>query len=623
MSGIRHRIVAAFGVLALGLGGVVGVGALDAAPAAALSNPASPWLTLQRTIGSQPWGGGGTSAFDIEGMAYLPFDNQLVVADDSADRLYFVDHTTGALLRTIPQSAFSSALPLGATGPAAGVGRADAFRAVIYDPNADTLYVFSGNCCGATGPYEPTAFRLKRDASNAFQVESYQPLPEGTDAVAGAILPGHGIYIGRGTRIRHYSYSNNTIGADIQLTGTGTNLLGMSFPDADTMIATNSANQIIKVSTATWTAVPGWTLDAGVLGVQQARSVAILNDEFMIADGGDTRAPTDPLKYAIFIADLGEAPPLSAVFTPTVTSGPAPLGVWFIDHSIGATSYQWDFGDGTGATTSSTAHIFAAGNYTVTLRVTSPSGSSRASVVIHSLPSNGRKGGYTLDGYGGLHPFGTLTDPAPPAVRKAASWPGWDIARGVALRFDGTGGYTLDAYGGLHPFGIGSSAIAPATTQGPYWVGWDAARGVALMPNGKGGYVVDLYGGVHRFRIGSGPLPPNVNSTPYWLGLDVARGISVLPDGSGGYIVDRLGALHPFGIGSHRPPPLPTNIWVGNDRRGAQGVAVLDGGRGGYTIEGTGVIHRFTTTKQSPAVVGAPEWPTWDIARDIAVLEAT
>jgi len=621
MSGIRNRFVIALAAVSLAAVGIVGNA--GSPPAGALSNPVAPWLTLDRTIGSQPWAGGGISAFDIEGIAYLPLENQIVVADDSSDRIYFVDHATGALVRTIPQSAFSGALPLGAASPTAGIGRADAFRAVIYDPSADSLYVFSGNCCGAVGPYQPTAFRLKRDASNAFQVESYQPLPEGTDAVAGGVLPGHGLYIGRGTRIRHYAYQSNVVGADIQLTGTGTSILGMSFPDPSTMVVTNSANQIMTVSTATWTA-SGWTLDAGALGVLQARSLAIIGDEFIVADGSDTRPANDPLKYALFIAHFGEAPPLAALVSPTATTGPAPLGVWFINHSIGATAYSWDFGDTTGSTDASPAHIYdTPGVYVARLRVTGPAGAARTAIRITAAPTNGRTGGYTLDGFGGLHEFAAGTGAIPPRARNVSAWPGWDIARGVALRYDGTGGYTLDGFGGLHPFGIGTATLPPVTHDGPYWPGWDAARGLALTPNNQGGYIVDLSGGIHRFRIGSGALPPRVNGSPYWSGVDYARGISLLPDGTGGYVVDRLGGLHPFGVGSHAPPAMPTGVWVGNDRRPAQGVAALAGGAGGYVVEGTGVIHRFTGVKQAPAVTGAASWPNWDIARDIAVFAAT
>src|SRR5437899_2970619 len=53
---------------------------------------------------------------------------------------------------------------------------------------------------------------------------------------------------------------------------------------------------------------------------------------------------------------------------------------------------------------------------------------------------------YSLDAYGGVHPLGDA-----PALASAAYWPGWDIARSVAIFPDGTGGYLLDGYGGLHP----------------------------------------------------------------------------------------------------------------------------------------------------------------------------
>ena len=82
--------------------------------------------------------------------------------------------------------------------------------------------------------------------------------------------------------------------------------------------------------------------------------------------------------------------------------------------------------------------------------------------------------GYTLDAYGGIHPFGGA-----PARSTDAYWPGWDIARGIALRADGTSGYTLDGFGGIHPFGG-----APAVAAGTYWPGWDIARGIALRADG-------------------------------------------------------------------------------------------------------------------------------------------
>ena len=87
-------------------------------------------------------------------------------------------------------------------------------------------------------------------------------------------------------------------------------------------------------------------------------------------------------------------------------------------------------------------------------------------------------GGYTLDGYGGLHPFG-----AAPAPINAAYF-GWDIARDVVLLPGSTtksaSGYVLDGWGGLHPFGA-----APAPTGVAYWPNFDIAKRVKLLPDGS------------------------------------------------------------------------------------------------------------------------------------------
>lgn len=82
-----------------------------ATSAPALSSPTVPWLTLDRTITSQPWAGSTTKAFDLEGSAYLPFDHTMWVVDDQGDAAFEIDPATGKLLHTISQSAFAAAPP--------------------------------------------------------------------------------------------------------------------------------------------------------------------------------------------------------------------------------------------------------------------------------------------------------------------------------------------------------------------------------------------------------------------------------------------------------------------------------------------------------------------------------
>ncbi|MHB8508024.1 MAG: C39 family peptidase [Candidatus Dormibacteria bacterium] len=70
-----------------------------------------------------------------------------------------------------------------------------------------------------------------------------------------------------------------------------------------------------------------------------------------------------------------------------------------------------------------------------------------------------------------------------------AYWSGWDIARSVtmwtAAPATSPGGWTLDAYGALHPFGS-----APSVPASAYWSGWDIARGSAGAGSGSGGRTI-------------------------------------------------------------------------------------------------------------------------------------
>ena len=77
-------------------------------------------------------------------------------------------------------------------------------------------------------------------------------------------------------------------------------------------------------------------------------------------------------------------PPLVASFTPSVTSGPAPLTVTFTNTSNvqSGASFSWNFGDGIGASGTSTSHVFAnAGTYTVTLQGTALNSSSASTTI--------------------------------------------------------------------------------------------------------------------------------------------------------------------------------------------------------------------------------------------------
>lgn len=238
-----------------------------------------------------------------------------------------------------------------------------------------------------------------------------------------------------------------------------------------------------------------------------------------------------------------------------------------------------------------------------------------------SSPAPIGPGGFTLDGFGGLHPFATGVGTVPGAVSAATYWPGWDIARGVATLPGDGGGYVLDGFGGIHAFRVGAGPTAPTAKGSPYWFGWDIARGIALVPDGSGGYVLDGFGGLHPFALGGENAPPAASGAAYWPGQDMAQGVAIARDGKGGYVVDRNGRLHRFAIGTSGAKPPRVAPWI-TGSVAVRGVTLGISSTSGYTIDGYGGLHGFAAGSSStpPATVGATYWPGWDIARDAVLV---
>jgi phosphatidylinositol-3-phosphatase len=135
-------------------------------------------------------------------------------------------------------------------------------------------------------------------------------------------------------------------------------------------------------------------------------------------------------------------------------------------------------------------------------------------------------GGYVLDGWGGIHPFGINGPPpvAASAIVQTGYWTGWNIARDIVLVAGdgGHSGYTLDGWGGTHPFHVnGDGSVMPANLATAYWTGWDIARGMWLLPgSASAGYTLDGWGGLHPF--GGAPA---ISSQAYWPGRDIAKSV--------------------------------------------------------------------------------------------------
>jgi hypothetical protein len=274
------------------------------APAGAATT--SPSLQLARTIKTSPFVNSPTSMKDAEGSAYVPKDNSIWLADDNGRAIYEVDPANGNLKRMIGSATFQ-ATPRFGGGQVAGSSRDQDIESMAYDAAKDALYVFSGLCC--SGSSQPTAFRMLRDGKGVFQVESYQPLPSGSDFTASGWNPADGkLYVGVHKDFRSYDYGTNTPGPTFQVP-TLRAILGMSFSANGQQLYVahhdSSGNaQLSVVDWATKTLVPGWTFTLTSFGIRDSRAVEMINGQFYILDGYDGRSKGDPLRHALYVFNV-------------------------------------------------------------------------------------------------------------------------------------------------------------------------------------------------------------------------------------------------------------------------------------------------------------------------------
>lgn len=237
--------------------------------------------------------------------------------------------------------------------------------------------------------------------------------------------------------------------------------------------------------------------------------------------------------------------------------------------------------------------------------------SSLARAALYDL--EGRDGGVILDGFGGLHPFGNVVL----NTAGAPYWPGWDIARSIVVKADGSGGWTLDGYGGIHAWGNAAQVATPV-----YWPGWDIARSMVCTGTGANGnvscnrgYLLDGYGGIHAWG-GAPSLPPGL---PYF-GTDVARGLIIELSGSGipvgAAVLDAYGGIHTAGTvsGISTLPSLTPNIQSYGALHSVNGEV--------YVIHRYGSLTQMSSGYFSVDWSGYADWGRWNILRDIVLTGA-
>jgi hypothetical protein len=262
---------------------------------------ASPSLQLARTIHTSPFDGSSVSVKDAEGSAYVPQDNSIWLADDNGRAIWEVNPSSGALKTMIGGSAFEATPRFGGGSPA-GPNRDRDIESMAYDASSDTLYVFSGKCCDTS--VLPTAFRLTR-VSGHFQLDSYQPLPTGSDFTASAWNPtDHKVYVGVRKELRTYDFVTNVVGPIFRVPNLF-GILGLGFsPDgADLWVARHDA-VVSRVNWSSKTLVAGWTFTVTSFGLRDSRAVELINGQLYVLDGYDGRSKGDPLRHALYVFNV-------------------------------------------------------------------------------------------------------------------------------------------------------------------------------------------------------------------------------------------------------------------------------------------------------------------------------
>ena len=340
-----------------------------------------PTLVLNRLIETAPFVGSSVSVRDNEGSAYVPADNSLWIVSDNDSAAFEIDPDTGVLRRTITQSTFANAQQFGG-GPVAGNIRSDDFESVAYDAAADELFMFSGSSTA-----QPTVFRLSRDGTGQFQVDSWQPLANSASYTASGWRSTDGkLYVVQSRTFATYDYVTNTVGTGFEVAGIRP--YGIDFADDGDLLAVTTNERLIRADFETardpsgMESRPDAIRRAGQSGRRSDREPTV-----RLRRVRQPRVSDDPKEHAVFVFDVSygfESIAPTASFTTSASSGAAPLTVTFTDTSTGTPgSASWDFGDGLGSSVSNPSHVFtSAGDFTVTLTVTNDAGTDSASTVV-------------------------------------------------------------------------------------------------------------------------------------------------------------------------------------------------------------------------------------------------
>jgi subtilisin family serine protease len=177
-------------------------------------------------------------------------------------------------------------------------------------------------------------------------------------------------------------FSNYGTWVDVSAPGVSVYSLYHSYEDPDgeyvaKMSGTSMSTPLVaSVAALIWSKNPDWTADQ----VEQ-RLYETADDLDGLACNSIYAGKLGAGRVNAHAAVGSAEPALVAEFAASTTSGMGPLKVDFTDHSVGATSWIWDFGDGETSSAWNPSHIYTGpGVYTVTLTVSNSSASDTKTV---------------------------------------------------------------------------------------------------------------------------------------------------------------------------------------------------------------------------------------------------
>lgn len=237
----------------------------------------------------------GTDLKDLEGLAYVPFDETIWIADDDLSAIIEVDCITGVVKSTLDENDFVNATYLNnSSNPqnetaANGGSHVDELETIGFDSTTGSLYVINTVNDPSLNPPKDiaTIFKLsKPEKDEAFVFDDWQELPTaGSHKFTAMVVINGEILISDSDDLFTYDFSSNSIASqaidfspNIPTSGT---VSGLSFDGTFLWVLKRSGEKVHKVYWDTITPVA--TYDVSSL-FTETRGIAVSEDRIYIGE---------------------------------------------------------------------------------------------------------------------------------------------------------------------------------------------------------------------------------------------------------------------------------------------------------------------------------------------------